>query len=258
MNSPAGVVGQLDDSQVGVRRGAACRGHQITPRSLRSARSSADRPRMLAEHVVVVLAEQRRRAPVVLRRRRHRDRHALEPRRADHRVVELEEQAAVGELRVDLVEVLGVLRHRGADAVACSRSIDVVRFEGLGPRREVGVEVVLVGEAAGLGGEARVGGPRRVAERGHERLPLGLVEHGDGEPAVVAGAAVDPVRGGVGVLEAVAGREVRPPRGRPLTVTSSRIGPSRLMPASTADTSISQPSPVRLRSRIAISSAAEL
>ncbi len=74
-----------------------------------------------------------------------------------------------------------------------------------GPLGEVPVEGVLVGEAALLVGEAGIVGPVGRAHHAHQRRPLRLVEHGDGDPPVVAERRVHPVRRGVGPLEAVPG-----------------------------------------------------
>ena len=89
---------------------------QITPCSRQLGDLVGAQAEDRAVDVVVVLAEQRRRAPVVGCELRGRERHALEPGLADHRMVELEEHVAVGDLRVVLVDVLGVLHRAGAHA----------------------------------------------------------------------------------------------------------------------------------------------
>ncbi len=79
-----------------------------------------------------------------------------------------------------------------------------------GPFGHVGVQRVLVGEARRLAGEARIGCPGPIADHRDQGLPFGLIEHRDGDPAVLAATGIDPVRRGVGMLQPVAGGKGRP------------------------------------------------
>ena len=107
---------------------------------------------------------------------------ALEPGLADDRMVHLEEHATRRELRVALVEVLGVLDGAGGHAVGLQQLGHLVPVAVPGPLLQVLVEHVLVGEAIVLGGEAGIVGPRRTAEGLDQTGPLPVVEHGDGDP----------------------------------------------------------------------------
>ena len=187
------VAGQLDDREIAVRRGF---GHQITPDAVSSANSSSADAEEFLEYVLVVLAEQRAGAPVVRRHAVEVDRDALEPGFADHRVVHLEEDPAVGELRVGLVEVLGVLHRAGPDAGFLQELGRLVAVTLAGPRRDRFIQCVLVLPARLLAREALVRCPGGSPDRVGEARPLLVVEHGDRHPAVLAAGRVYPVRSG--------------------------------------------------------------
>ena len=158
----AGIVGQLDDLEASVWRcgwivagswtGAAT---QITPRSVRSAISSALETQDRAVDVVVVLTEQRCRAPVVGCELGGGERHALEPGLADHRVIELEEHVAVSHLRIVLVDVLRVLHRAGAHAGCLQEVHQLVTVAPGRERGDLAVEIVLVGNSTVVRGETR-------------------------------------------------------------------------------------------------------
>ena len=131
---------------------------------------------------------------------------ALEPRLADHRMVHLEEEAAAGDLRVVVVEVLGGLHRAGRDAGGLQQRASA---RG-GPLRGSSAAIAsssaswLAKRAAWLAKRSsavQAGSPDRVGEA----RPLLVVEHGDGDPAVLAAARVDAVRRGVRMLQPVAG-----------------------------------------------------
>ena len=67
---------------------------------------------------------------------------------------------------------------------------------GVGPFRDLRMELVDNLHAAGKAGEGGLGGPGRCAHLRHQRRPLGVAADGDGDPAVVAAARKHAVRCG--------------------------------------------------------------
>ena len=155
----------------GVVAGVGAAATQITPRSVRSAISSALRPEDRAVDVVVVLTEQRCRAPVVGCELRGGERHALEPGLADHRMIELEEHVAVRHLRIVLVDVLCVLHRAGAHAGCLQEVHQLVTVAPGRERGDLAVEIVLVGNSTVVRGETDVSCPRRGTERRRRTPP---------------------------------------------------------------------------------------
>ena len=74
------------------------------------------------------------------------------------------------------------------------------------PRADELVELVVMGEAVGRRGEARIVGELATSDHAGERRPLLIVGDGDPEPAVLAAAPVDTLRRVVGVTIAHAAR----------------------------------------------------
>jgi hypothetical protein len=112
-----------------------------------------------------------------------------------------------------LVDVLAVLhrhrRHAGRLQPVHQRIALLIAC----PRADARVERVLMLEARGLCRKAHIARPLGIAHHRNQRLPLTLIEHGDRDPAILAGARVDPMRRGVRMLQAIAGREVGAARG---------------------------------------------
>ena len=121
-------------------------------------------------------------------------------------VERLEEPAVLQLLEVGLLVRLDHLADR--DAGAPQRVDDLVGLPLAAPRREVLVDRVVRGDAAGGGRQRRVGGPRRVAERGAQRDPLVVVGDGDRDPDVVAALSAAP-RPGTGSAARRTGRGCR-------------------------------------------------
>ena len=113
---------------------------------------------------------------------------------------------AGAELLVALEPVAGSLAGARGHAGGLERCHYGIVLAMGGPGGDPGIEVILVFEAAGVGREARIGGPCRFAHGADHRLPLGIVADGDGDPAVVACAGVGVVGGNCGLPGAVAGR----------------------------------------------------
>ena len=63
---------------------------------------------------------------------------------------------------------------------------------GLGPGRDSGIEIVVVGDPPGEGGVALVARQVRTVEGGAEAGPVAIVADGDGDPVVIAPAGGRP------------------------------------------------------------------
>src|SRR4051794_24330270 len=88
----------------------------------------------------------------------------------------------------------------------------VVAVLPLRPGLDVLVELVDIGDAAGLCREPLVSGPVRFSERGDESGPVRLRRTGDDEPLVVADAAIRALWCAGRLQTPVAGRESRSTR----------------------------------------------
>src|SRR5258708_15936587 len=124
------------------------------------------------------------------------EREALKPGFADQRMIHLEEDTAVRELRIGLVEILSVLYRAGPDAGVLQELGHLIAIALAGPRRDRLVQYVLVLAAGPLAGEALVRGPGGTPDRIGEARPLLVAEHGDRHPPVLAAGRVYPVRSG--------------------------------------------------------------
>ena len=199
----AELVAEFDDAESG--EWAA---HMNTPIASCSANSSGESPRTSGHHLGRVLTDERGGGAQGAGRGREPGRDAVELAcfahlRVGHACATSRGHGAARPVRTGR---RGVWQTPAGTPAAWSSMHQRVVLAGRGPGRDARVEVVLVCEAAGVGGEARIRGPGGFAHRAHHRLPLGVVADGDGEPAVLAGAGVGVVGGDGGLPGAVAGR----------------------------------------------------
>ena len=178
-------------------------------------------PESVHQDLHVVLSAQRP-CPLHARGRlREEERRVLRQMLPDHRVVDRGVHALLPKLRVVLHAVLVALDRRSGNARRLAHGGQLVLIQRERPLLDVAVQLFLVPDAAGRGGEAVFVRPRRRAHQLHQRAPFALVEACDYAPVVVAVAlrAVGVVRRSrrapVGVEHgalrphgAVAGREV--------------------------------------------------
>jgi hypothetical protein len=131
-------------------------------------------------------------------------------------MVEFDERPPKRHLGVVLVDVLGVLHGASAHARVLQELHHGVAVLAYGPRREVLVEHILMLVTQCLGGQLGFARPGRLAHGRDEGLPLLVVEHGDGDPPVLAEARVDAMGSGIGVLEPIPRGEIWASRRAPV------------------------------------------
>src|SRR5580704_15197455 len=108
------------------------------------------------------------------------------------------------QLGVAVAAILSRLANTGRNARRLQPLHALVWVEVLGPFRNEGVEIVLVGNPRLEVGETGVGAPRVGAGDTNQRIPLLIIETGDRNPAVNPFATVSPVRRGAAVWRAIA------------------------------------------------------
>ena len=88
-------------------------------------------------------------------------------------------------------QVLGVADRPGGDTGRLEGARNLPAVARRRPGFDEGVELIVARLPSGEGVQARIGGQVRPRQRAAQRVPVRVAPHGDGDPSLAAGAAVD-------------------------------------------------------------------